>query len=504
MNDTASILYSNKKIMRKTLLVCLFIVSGFCAMAQKLTLSSTLSPVAMTEDFNYLRKMLETTAPGLYAHQTPERIKVIFDSIATTLGQPLPLLSFYSKIAFVIAELHCEHSQAVPDNNMSGEMSKQFSFLPIQMDFTGTHPVIIVNGTTDTTFKPGDEIVSINGRPINSIRDELYRYLPGDGFITTSKAQSLSSMNFGFFYTLFIDQPKSYDVGIKTRQGKSITRVFEKDLNMADINRNAVANPVNKIIFAAAERAKARRKESFTLEFMPEKQAAFLTVRTFGVEKAPFEKKIENFFRDIKQKGVRNLVIDLSYNDGGEEERAAFLLSYLVNKPTRLVESEFLLTDKDEDLKLADFPDKIRKNKYDYISPLKDGKSMVKLSEYSMELAIIEPKADRFDGKVFLYVNGRTASAGSTFAAIVQSNNLAVIVGEETGGAYKGGGIAIGIKLTLPNSKIRTQTSLAYMNFATTGRNGSRGVIPDHTYVPGFDAMVGEEAEWRKVIMALF
>jgi hypothetical protein len=490
--------------MRKTLLISLLIVCGSFATAQKLTLGTTLSPAAMTEDFNYLRKMLETTAPGLYAHQTPERVKVIFDSIATTLQQPLPFLGFYSKIAFVIAELHCEHSQALPDNNMSGEMMKQFSFLPLQLAFTGTYPIIIVNGTTDTAFRPGDEIVSINGKSIHQIRDELYRYLPGDGFITTGKAHSLSSMNFCFFYTLFIDRPERYEVEIRTREGKLMTRVFEKELSIADINRNAVANPVNKIVFAASERLKARRKENFTLEFVPEKQAAFLTVRTFGVDKAPYEKKIDKFFREIKQKGVRNLVIDLSYNDGGEEERGAYLLSYLVNKPTRLVETEFLWTDRDEDLKLAEFPDKIRKNKYDYISPMKDGKSMVKLSEYAMELATIEPKADRFDGKVFLYVNGRTASAASTFAAIVQSNNLATIVGEETGGAFKGGGIAIGIKLTLPNSKIRTQSSLAYMNFATTGKDGSRGVIPDHKYVPGFDAMVAEELEWRKLIMALF
>jgi hypothetical protein len=505
MNGIASILYRNpKKIMQKTLLVCLFIVSGFFARAQKIKLSSTLSPAAMTEDFNYLRKMLETTAPGLYAHQTPERVKIIFDSIATTLQQPLPFPGFYSKIAFVIAELHCEHSQALPEKNMLDEMMKQPSFLPLQLDFTGTNPIIIINGTTDTSFKPGDEIVSINGRAIHSIRDELYPYLPADGFITSSKAQTLSSMSFNFFYTLFIDQPRRYEVVIKTREGKLIKRVFEKDLRFADITRNALANPVNKIVLAASERAKLRRKEDFTLEFVPEKQAAFLTVRTFGVEKAPYEKKIDNFFREIKQKGVRNLVIDLSYNDGGEEERAAYLLSYLVSKPTRMAESEFLLTDRDEDLKLADFPDKIRKNKYDYISPLKDGKSMVKLSEYAMELATIEPKTDRFEGKIFLYVNGRTASAASAFSAIVQSNKLATIVGEETSGAYKGGGVAIAIKLVLPNSKIRTQSSLAYINLATTGRDGSRGVIPDHRYVPGFDAMVAEEMEWRKLIMGLF
>jgi hypothetical protein len=490
--------------MRKTLLICLFIVSGFCSRAQKISLDTTLSAAAMTEDFNYLRKMLETTAPGLYAHQTPERVKIMFDSIAATLQQPLAFHHFYSKIAFVIAELHCEHSQALPDKGLLDQIMKESYFLPLQLDFTGPHPIIIVNGTTDTSFKPGDEVVSINGRAMHSIKDELYRYLPADGFITSSKAQSISSMSFNFFYTLFIDRPKRYEVEIKKREGKSITRVFEKDLSFAAITRNALANPVNKIVLAASERAKVRRKENFTLEFIPEKQAAFLTVRTFGVEKAPYEKKIAKFFREIKQKSVRNLVIDLSYNDGGEEERAAFLLSYLVSKPTKMAESEFLVTDRDEDLKLAEFPDKIRKNKYDYISPLKDGKSMVKLSEYAMELATIEPKADRFDGKVFLYVNGRTASAASTFAAIVQSNNLATIIGEETAGAYKGGGVAIAVNLSLPNSKIRTQSSLAYINFATTGRDGSRGVIPDHKYVPGFDAMVAEEMEWRKLVMGLF
>ncbi len=490
--------------MRKALLAIWLLIAALYAPAQKLSLTTILSPAAMAEDFNFLRTRLESTAPGLYAHQTPERVKIIFDSIAATLRQPMPLVSFYSKIAFMIAELHCEHSQARLDNNIMGEVLKQSSLLPLQMDFTSEHALIIINGTTDTSFQPGDTVVSINGRPVQQIRDELYRYLPGDGFITTGKAQSISSMNFNFLYTLLIDRPELYEVGIKTRQGKSITRIFDKDLHTADINRNAMANPVNKIVLVAAERAKARRKEDLQLELLPEKQAAFLTVRSFGMDKKPYEKKMDDFFREIREKGVRNLVIDLSYNDGGEEERGAYLLSYLVSKPTRLVESEFLLTDRDEDLALANIPDKVRKNKYDYISPLQDGKSMVKLSVYARELAIIEPRADRYDGRVFLYVNGRTASAASTFAAVMQSNNLAVIVGEETAGAYKGGGVAIGINLTLPNSRIRTQSSIAYMNFATAGRDGSRGVVPDHRYVPGFDAMVSTEQEWRKLVMSLF
>jgi len=489
--------------MRKLLLI-LILLAGVSAQAQKKKIPASLSAAAMTEDFTYLRRMLEATAPGLYAHQSPERVKQLFDSIQTTLQEPLPFLAFYSKIAFMIAELHCEHSQAVPANWMGDELFKQFSFFPIQADFTGPHPIVIINGTKDTSFRPGDEIISINGRPINNICEELYRYLPGDGFIKTSKAHTLSAMSFGFFYNMFIEQPKNYAVTVRTREGKTLDLFFDKELGIGDINKNAAANPVNKRVFEVAKLLQEQRKEKFKLEIVPERKAAFLTVRTFGAEKKPFEKIIDSFFHQIQQSGATNLVIDLSYNDGGEEERATYLLSYLVNKPTRCVETEFLITDKDEHFAMANIPDKIRKNKYHYIEPLKDGKSMVKLSEYSMELATIEPKPGRFTGKVFLYVNGGTASAASTFAAIAQSNKLATIIGEETSGAYKGGGVVIGIDLKLPNSDIRTHSSLAFMNFATTGRDGSRGVMPDYQYTPPFDDIIGDRKGWRRVVMNLF
>jgi len=131
---------------------------------------------------------------------------------------------------------------------------------------------------------------------------------------------------------------------------------------------------------------------------------------------------------------------------------------------------------------------------------------MVRPSFYARELDIIEPKANRFTGRLYLYVNAMTASAASTFSAIVQSNKLGTIVGEETGGSYKGGGVTIGIDLTLPRSGIKTHTSLAFMNFATgKDKDGSRGVIPDLRHRPGFDELMeGEGIGWRKYVMSLF
>jgi hypothetical protein len=492
-----------KKFMRKYLFILLCL---FCTVsnAQNKKVPATLSSAAMVEDFNYLRQILETTAPGLYAHQSPERVKQIFDSLKATLSEPLPFLAFYSKIAFMIAELHCEHAQALPAGSMADELFGKFALLPIQPDFTGPHPIVIINGTKDTSFAPGDEILTINGRAITDITRELYQYLPGDGFITTSKAHTLSSMNFGFFYNIFIEQPKKYQLVIKKRDGRILNLVLDKELGMGDINKNAMANPVNKRVFELAKISQEKRKEQFKLEFVPEKKAAFLTVRTFGVDKQPFETRIDSFFRLIEQNGVKNLVIDLSYNDGGEEERAAYLLSYLATKTIPFVESEYLLTDKDEYLAMTDAPKKILKNKYDYIEPLKDGKSMVKISEYSMELAPVVPKPGRFTGKTFLYVNGGTASSASTFTALAQFNKLATIVGEETSGSYKGGGVVIGVNLKLPNSDIRTHSSISFMNFATGGRNGSRGTIPDHFYVPTFEDIIAGGTRWREVVMGLF
>ncbi|MCG2613451.1 S41 family peptidase [Terrimonas sp. NA20] len=483
------------------LITIMLLLSGFNCFAQVSKTDSLLPVDGMQEDYRYLRGKLETTHPGLYKRRSKEAMQQLMDSLQSTINTPLPFRDFYKKIAFLISETRCEHSYANPGQLSS--LIKQWKFLPFQLFFPSGKPFVVINGTSDTSIEPGDEIVSINDRDIDSVRRAIHSYIPADGFISSSRDNFLSSMNFNIAYNQFIEEPGSYALTVRKTDGTIITRKFDTGLDFASINRNAVANPVNKIVLEASKRGDKLRKEQFQLRFEEKAPVAVMTVRSFAVEKKMFRKKIDGFFADIKKRQPTDLIIDLSHNGGGEEELAAYLMSYLIDQPTRFVNEEYLIDISDSTLAMANIPDEVRRNKYAYVDSMREGKSLAKISELAMELKTMEPQTNGYKGRVWIYANGGTSSAASTFCAVAQSNKRATIVGDETAGSFSGGGAVIGIDLTLPNSKIKTHTSILYVDFATKGKDPVRGVIPDVVFQPTFKELIGQNREWIELILSL-
>ncbi|MFN0107525.1 MAG: S41 family peptidase [Blastocatellia bacterium] len=82
-----------------------------------------------------------------------------------------------------------------------------------------------------------------------------------------------------------------------------------------------------------------------------------------------------------------------------------------------------------------------------------------------------------YTGPLFLLVDQKTASASEYFAALLQDNEAAKIIGERTMGVgcgYTHGGI----KWTLPNSKLRVFMPDC-IRYRKDGRNEYEGIIPD-------------------------
>jgi len=459
-----------------------------------------LQPAQMKSDFTYLRTKLEQTHPGLYIHQPKERMQRTMDSLFSTLQLALPFTKFYKKIAFLIAEVRCEHTY-VAMGHQQEPLLKSWSMLPFQLYFSGPRPVVVVNGTTDAAIRPGDEVIAVNGRPIDSVLRVLYQYLPSDGFMTTSKDEFLGSMSFSFVYNQFIEQASEYEMVVRNEQGDTIRRKYSSALTFADINKNALNNPVNKPVLDASKQRTKARKEELQLSFGPEPGLAIMNVRSFSIDKNKFRQKIDGFFSAISAKGSTDLLIDLSYNGGGEEELAAYLMSYLISTPIKFMEQEYLIDTSAATLRLSNVPEEVRRNLYAYIDTMKDGKSTARISEYAMELVTMEPRANGFKGRVWLYVNGGTSSAASTFAAVAQSNHRATLIGEETAGSFSGGGTVLGLDLTLPASGIVAHTSIVYQVFATTGKDGNRGVIPDISYRPDYKSLLQGNDKLIELVM---
>lgn len=163
------------------------------------------------------------------------------------------------------------------------------------------------------------------------------------------------------------------------------------------------------------------------------------------------------------------------------------------------MQAEYLIIGKDNNyLKTSNVPKDILKEWDTYVEPEREGKYYVKAQpKYSAELKLFYPKPNRFEGKVYFYVNGGSSSAASSCAGTAKSKKLAVIVGEETAGCYVGGGSTNGLDLTLPNSKIAAHTSILYCRFATEDGDKDRGVLPDYYFATDFKSWVANgNKEW--------
>lgn len=190
--------------------------------------------------------------------------------------------------------------------------------------------------------------------------------------------------------------------------------------------------------------------------------------------------------------GVKNLVIDLRANSGGDmrvPEQLFYLLDYDVKKLYHWYAhlsqyyKENLVDDAKEDaakyLKATGKPlvfdgslvniDSIAtaKTGYDFYSNVKNPKSAFH----------IEPNAPRFKGKVYFLTGLRTGSAAAITATLLKDNGLATIVGTPTGEKSTTQTGASGFKL--PNSKVVGGMSYLYVERPNTAQNDEKALTPD-------------------------
>lgn len=482
--------------------ILLLLITTF--LLSQLSAQQLLQPAAMQQDFTYLRTALEDTHPGLYKHHSKKEMQHIMDSLYARLDKPLPFFDFYKTIACLIAAVKCEHTYCNPYGDDYGTTVRQWKVMPLQLFFTNNKAYVLVNLTSDTTIHLGDEVLSINHRSIDSIKREMYPYLPADGNMETSKEHAISSLAFNIYYYLFIEHPDTFNIRIKNKQGEAFNWHWTVTSNLGESNAIALKNPANKEILVVDAQSKKNRKIPWKLQFVEDKNTAILTLHDFSGDRKKLFAFYEKSFNELKSKGTHHLIVNLSNNGGGDEEYAAELLSYITAVPMRFINEEYLINDSSYYLQQANLPKEVLAHLSDYLQPKKEGKILAKeQTQYTRELKLFMPKPNRFQGKVYFYVDGGTSSAASTCAAVAKSNHLATIVGTETAGCYAGGGSTIGLDLTLPNSKIVAHTTIVYQSFATSGGDKDRGVLPDHYFVPDFYEMVSGNKGWKEFIYNL-
>ncbi|MBF4471175.1 S41 family peptidase [Flavobacterium sp. HJJ] len=205
------------------------------------------------------------------------------------------------------------------------------------------------------------------------------------------------------------------------------------------------------------------------------------------VRNANFGEFLQSFFKRIQEQKIDNLIIDLSYNTGGDERLGKQLIWYLTeNEPVGFKEyinnSEYFKTQIKNDYKNYNA---LYKAKYQTDLPKGEVNITEKLfnQPYFEDITkenspfFLDKTIPKFKGKVYLIIGPQTFSAGQVLATTIADNHLAVIVGKPLGN--KPTTQTAGSAFKLPNTKKIISLSYVYAERPDKAKNQENSLFPD-------------------------
>jgi hypothetical protein len=417
------------------LLILLFIV--YCGRTQTTRYDPTqlYSADALKADLRFVHENLEKKHPGLYRYITKPSLNQFFDSLDHVITRPMTAQAFFNLLTLLHEKIRNGHTMFLPGDSAMTFFNRNGRFLPLMVHFANGKLSIVENYTADSTIQSGMEILSINGTSVSSIMEQLLVRQVRDGYNRTYPIWILNHY-FPTYYSFTFGQPYTYSLELKDSGGelhmKQVTALTKDSVRYFRQIRYSNRYP------------SAKDDQGIVFQEEKEHNAAVLKIKTFDPDllqskyRQDYKQVFDSIFTQINRHQIRNLILDLRDNQGGDFSPGRMLLSYLVRYPSR-----FLL----------------------------DGK----------EARIIQPRVTHFEGRLLVLINGGSFSVTAIVCACLQRDRRAFFIGEESGGnshAISGDPE----ELTLPRTKIKADISTVTYRIIA-GANDGHGTIPDYPLI---------------------
>lgn len=397
------------------------------------------------EDIRLLKSNLEKYHPGLYRYTPRDSMEYFFDIVDARITDQ-PIECFYAEVTWLLSKVRCGHTRSAPPSSMHKAFIKKEVFLPLGVQYVNNQLYIKNKFTGTSVLSLGDEIITINNQTIPEISNAIFAHLPADGLIQTGKYRQLGS-NFSFYYQLYIGKgSKEYQLEI---------RDTDNELRCVTVAGVPLKN------------LKYEQEKPLSLSLTINPNYALLDIRTFDSRAISqsgqdYYSFLESSFNELKEKRVKNLVMDLRHNGGGDDNYGATLVSYLAKEDFGYFES----------IEVTEHYDGYGNVK------LSNGK---RLMTSHKGLNVWHPQPNQFTGNVYVLVDGFSFSTCADVATVLHYHQWATFIGEETGGGYDGNTSGNSKSLVLPHSGIRVNVPMWKYTTANSGHSFyGRGVIPDY------------------------
>ncbi len=412
-----------------------------CSAVNTVIIAQTFSRKLVSEDLQYLKEALEKKHPNYTLYSSKAECDNFFDTLS--LPAKLTVNSAYTQISAFSELLQDGHTLFYPPKTYLSAIEGTATFFPLLIEWKNSKALVVDVIDEQYSSLIGHEVLSIDGNSIEKIKAILLRSLMREG----------DNLQYGLWvFEEYFFEYYAYHFGNPNQ--------FEIQTTAGDTSHLIGGATRSQIINKA--RLTQSYKKAISSTFFPSKSTAVLTIKDWHTDilkqyyNQSFAKIVKPFFDKLIDTKMENLIIDLRDNQGGNFKHSKLLLSYLVDKPFIMIESSA----------------KVQKGRVKRLNKQVKGNP--------------QPDSKRFNGNIFVLINGGSFSNSTIFAAALKKYRESTFIGTETGGSAFT--LSAGQRyITLPHTQIRVFMSTISYTIQELGTSSiTTGVIPDH-YLNDFE-----------------
>lgn len=473
--------------MRICCLLFVFLFSLYChAQRKDFDIQTTYTVEEVLEDIDYTEKYLLKFHPDPYRYISEDSLRAFIKATKARITRPLNEMQVRFYIKQIVAKIGCGHTDVAASKAYAKTVVKlSRPVMPLNTFLLNNNKLIVVNNLSqDSLIRKGDEIVSIDGHPVDTILKSIFSVFTTDGHNETYKRRGIKYEWFKYYYSFCYGFKPSYEVTFKNEKGKSYSTKLAAISSLKDTLILPKKDSVNYI--------QQIRTCRYSVLDQP-KPIAVIDIDGFAGRH--WNRFFRRSFKDIRKKHIENLVIDLRDNGGGKVNDGLKLLSYLVPKTIKVpFDREPNLIPLSHTLKMDPgtrltpilftlfFPETIKKGRLHHI--------FLKFPK----------RRKQFKGNIYVMMNGKSFSMSCIAAAYLKHKANATLIGEETGGNVAGSNAIINGTLLLPHTRIRVFVPIYHIYHDIKTENNGHGIMPDYqTIYSSDDILKGRDIDLLKV-----
>jgi hypothetical protein len=428
---------------------CCILICFFCFSTS--IFSQKVSKQEAQEDITYLQEALTNGHPG--SKKEIEQTVQTLEGFKNSITDSVEVRQFFRDIRYCVTYLNCAHTTAEKVNQSLSSL--KLNLLPFDIAIVDGK-LFLIGGDSLHELNFPLEVISVNNKPAAQLVDLLWHYRGSDGNLITTNNSYVKDYGY-FFLAGLLGYPDTFSIMTKGNPKPLLVGAIE---SKQPKDNNITASPI-----FSFEDCRFYQNNIDTSIYI-------LDIDGFADRKyASFYK---NVFDYIEEKNIQHLVIDLRDNLGGNRYHVSNLLGYFLDSTQQYQ----LIKTNGAAAKYADFKiiflQFLRFNIAEfYHCKYRDGQAIF---TYNMK-----PHKQQYNGKVYVLINGKSASASGITAGYLNAYCNAVLIGEEAAGGNNGNNGGSYSRLILPNSKVNIRFPVFHLkhNYAQTDDTG--GVLPDYT-----------------------